>query len=212
VQAIEDVFQGLYTVIELYCIAFGSNGSYYMSFVRNDGNLKYVDDVGMRCITTFHFSSLVKLTINSVYGNLHKTLMDFLGPTTKSSYSPLLGTNISRASITRSIPSTRVWLGPRGSFYAEDGQDDASGNLPPDLGIFISRTITRSNRLLYLTIGYNGGFFAAFQNGEVWYNLVPCAKALDDVLDEILHGKEIRARKKNPVKIKDIEVRCIDCV
>jgi hypothetical protein len=212
VQAIEDVFQGLYTVIELYCIAFGSNGAYYMSFIRNDGNLKYVDDVGVCCTTPFHFSSLVKLTLDSVHGNLPKTLLDFLGPTTKESYSPLLGTNVSRASITRSIPSTRVWLGPNGSFYAEDGQDDESEDLPLNLETFIDCTITQSDRLLHLTLGYNGGYFATFQNGEICYELINCARALDNGMDEILRVPGMLGRKKNPVKIEDIEVRFLTCV
>tara|TARA_R110002060_G_scaffold32222_4_gene42794 strand:+ start:1592 stop:1771 length:180 start_codon:yes stop_codon:yes gene_type:complete len=51
-QEIEDVFNGLHTVIDLYQLALGSRGAYYISFIRNDGNVKYVDDVGRSVIKT----------------------------------------------------------------------------------------------------------------------------------------------------------------
>lgn len=113
-----------------------------------------------------------------------------------------------RASIKRSIPATRVWLGPNGSFYAEDGIDGWCEDIPPVLEDFIQRsTITWTNRVSYLTLGYNGGFFVVFQDGEFWYDLTASAKALDGVLDEVLQFPAMLGRKNHPVKIYDMEVR-----
>lgn len=45
-RGVRDVFQGLHTAIDLYHMALGPQGAYYMSFIRNDGNVKYADEVG----------------------------------------------------------------------------------------------------------------------------------------------------------------------
>ena len=144
--------------------------------------------------------------ISSVYGNLPAKLMKFLAPSTKEVYSPLFGKTIIRASISRPIAKTRVWLGPTGSFYAEDETEYETERLPPMLQDFIENSTRYDNRLLFLTLGHGGSFFAAFQNGAFHYNLVPCSKALDQAMDELIYYRGVRQRKKNPIKITDIEV------
>ncbi|PVH80199.1 hypothetical protein DL98DRAFT_654991 [Cadophora sp. DSE1049] len=127
-------------------LSHGTRGAYYRSYIRNDGNVKYVDDNSPR-----------KPPLD---------LLTFLQPTAKETFSPIFKTTIKIPSISRSISNPELWLGPKNSYLVQDIQKSSwqHDGLPAALVDAMKLYNTngrRTNPVRLWTLGYGRRYFAA---------------------------------------------------
>ncbi|RFU31623.1 hypothetical protein B7463_g4728, partial [Scytalidium lignicola] len=164
-QEVENLFQGLHTVIDLYSITFSPNGSFYIGYIHNNLNVKYVD--------------------GCLHANLPKELQTWLGEKDKhKEYDPHLGRVVEKSSIARDIATMRVWLGPNNSFYAQDKTGYTLGNLPENATRIIESYRKKGDYVKNLALGYGSSYFVIFQSGLCCYDLSGCSKQLDKFMDK----------------------------
>jgi hypothetical protein len=100
-----------------------------------------------------------------VHANLPKELQEWLGEREKhKEYDPQLGRVVEISRIARDIATTRVWLGPNNSFYAQDKTGHTWGNLPKSLLSSIESSLKYGIQVKNLTLGYGSSYFITFQS------------------------------------------------